>query len=69
MVYPAPEEALNEKLLFITEEPFFSAGAKLLDNIACENSEEGDLLEACETLVDHLKDPFEANGFIKNSIG
>ena len=55
--------------MFITEEPFFSAGAKLLDNIACENSEEGDLLEACETLVDHLKDPFEANGFIKNSIG
>ena len=54
MVLPALEEALNERLSFITEEPFFSAIAKVLDTTAYQNLEEGDLLEACETLVEQM---------------
>ena len=68
LVLPALEEALNERLSFITEEPVFSAAAKLLDTTAYQNLEEGDLLEACETLVEHFKEPLEANGFIKTHL-
>ena len=65
LVLPALEEVLNERLSFITEEPVFSAAAKLLDTTAYENLEEGDLLEACETLLGNFKELLEANGFLK----
>ena len=68
LVLPALEEALNERLSFITEEPVFSAAVKLLDTTACQNLEEGDLLEACETLVEHFKKLLEANGFSKTRL-
>ena len=68
LVLPALEETLNERLSFITEEPVFSAAVKLLDTTACQNLEEGDLLEACETLVEHFKKPLEANGFSKTCL-
>ena len=54
MVLPALKEALNERLSFITEEPLFSATAKVLNTTAYQNLEEGDLLEACETLVEQM---------------
>ena len=47
------------------EKPVFSAAAKLLDTTVYQNLEEGDLLEACETLVEHFQEPPQANGFIK----
>ena len=62
---PTLEEALNERLSFIMEEPVFSAAAKLLDTTAYQSLEEGDLLEACETLVEHFQEPLQANGFNK----
>ena len=65
LVLPALEEVLNERLSFITEEPVFSAAAKLLDTTAYQNLEEGDLLEACETLLGNSKELLEANGFLK----
>ena len=68
LVLPALEEDLNERLSFITEEPVFSAAAKLLDTTAYQHLEEGDLLEACEALVEHFKEPLEVNGFIKTRL-
>ena len=65
---PVLEEDLNERLSFITEEPVFSAAAKRLDTTAYQNLEEGNLLEACETLVEPFKVPLEANGFIKTRL-
>ena len=47
------------------EELVFSAAAKLLETTAYQNLEEGDLLDFCETLVEHFQEPLEANGFIK----
>ena len=67
LVLPALE-ALNERLSFITEEPVFSAAAKLLDTTAYQSLEEGDLLETCETLMEHFKEPLEANGFVKTHL-
>ena len=68
LLLPALEEDFNERLSFITEELVFSAAAKLLDTTAYQNLEEGDLLEACETLVEHFKEPLEGNGFIKTRL-
>ena len=68
LVLPALEEALNERLSFITEEPVFSAAAKFLYTTAYQYLEEGDLLEASETLVEHFKESLEANGFIKTCL-
>ena len=59
---------MNERLSFITEETVFSAAAKLLDTTAYQNLEEGNLLEACETLVEPFNVPLEANGFIKTRL-
>ena len=68
LVLPALEEALNERLSFITEQSVFSAAAKLLDTTAYQNLEGEDLLEACETLVEHFKEPLEGSGFIKTCL-
>ena len=68
LVLLALEEALNERLPFITEEPVFFTAAKPLYTTAYQNLEEGDLLEACETLLEHFKEPLEANGFIKTCL-
>ena len=68
LVLLALEEALKERLSFITEEPVFSAAAKLLYTTAYQNLEEGDLLETYETLVEHFKEPLETNGFIKTHL-
>ena len=65
LVLPALEEILNERVSFIMEEPVFSAAAELLDTTAYQNLEEGDLLEACETLLENFKELLEANGFLK----
>ena len=61
LVLPPLEEAWNESLTFIIEEPVFSAATKLLDTTAYQNMEE-------EDLVEHLKEPLEANGFIETRL-
>ena len=61
LVLPALEETWNESLTFIIEELVFSAATKLLDTTAYQNMEE-------EDLVEHLKEPLEANGFIKTRL-
>ena len=61
LVLPPLEEAWNESLTFIIEEPVFSAATKLLDTTAYQNMEE-------EDLVEHLKESLEANGFIKTRL-
>ena len=65
LILPALVEAVNNRLSFVTEEPVFSAAAKLLDRTAYKNLKEEDLLKACETLMEHFQKPLEENGFIK----
>ena len=68
LVLPALEDALKERLSFLNEDPVFSSAAKLLDTTSYENLEEEDLLEACELLIEHFKQPLESNGFIKQRL-
>ena len=62
------EQALDECLSFIAEDPLFVAVSMLLDSKSFQFKEEKDIVEAAEKVYEHFKIPLEANHFNKHRI-
>ena len=68
LVLPALELALDEHLSFLANDPILSSAVVLLETTAYQNRDEDDLVQPCEVLTEHFRQPLEANGYIKQRL-
>ena len=69
LVIPALECALDERLAFLANDPILASAAILLDTTAYQNRDETDLVQACKLLMEHFRQPLQANGYILQRLG